>query len=287
MEYTVFDLIKILLKKWYIILLAMCALGGLSIFTAQRSYEQAARNYETSVSETVSAGVDTGTLSATFLYNYELGDLTKYLSEARQKISFYQRFTEELDIKEELNPDIAGMAESVYASVSQEAAVLLSDPRVMEDTQTAMDALHYVEPPILKGDGTIVASDSPLSVSGHLGVEALPDSVIRVTVSGLEEQPARQLLAAYLRVLKSVGRSDYSIQVTMTERENVFTLAPLRLSQSAQFAQVVMAKPEKAPILVKTVGTAAAYAFVLSCFLILLAAFVRDSRRAEKSEKPA
>lgn len=283
MEYTVFDLIRILLRKWYIVLLSMCVLGGVSTFTVRASYDLAVQNYEEAVSKTVSAGVDTGTLSATFLYNYELSDLTKYLSEARQKVAFYKRFAKELDAGGELDIDAAAMAERAYAAVSQEAAALVTDARVLADTQTAMDAYRYVEPPVLDRDGNIVESDSPLSVSGHLSIESLPGSVVRVTVSGLEEQPARQLLAAYLSVLESVGRSDYSIEATMTERENTFTLAPLRLSQSAEFAQAVMAKPEKAPILVKTVGTAAAYAFVLSCFLILAVTFVQDSRRAEKA----
>lgn len=285
MEYSVFDLIRILLRKWYVVLISMCVLGGLSVITARTSYGLAVQSYERSVSETVSAGVDTGTLSATYLYGYELSDLTKYLSEARQKAAFYERFAEELGTGGELAVDAAALAEHAYAGVSQEAAALIGDARVLEETQTAMDALHYVEPPVLDGEGKIVESDSPLSVSGHLQVESLPDNVIRITVFGLEEQPARKLLAAYLRVLKSVGRSDYSLKVNMTERENVFTLDPLRLSQSAQFAQVVMAKPEMAPILVKNIGTAAAYAFVLSCFVILAVTFVRDSRRTERAKK--
>lgn len=280
MEYSVFDLIWILLRKWYVILLSMCVLGGLSVFTAQISYDLAVQNYERYISETVGAGVDTGTLSATFLYGYDLIDLTKYLSEARQKAAFYDRFAEELGTDWEVDFDVTAMAELAYASVSQEATALIEDSRVLEETQTAMDAFHYVEPPILNGDDKIIEANSPLRVSSHLQVETLPDSVIRVTVFGLEEEPARNLLAAYLRVLKSVGRSDYSINVKMTERENVYTLDPLRLSQSAQFAQMVMAKPEKASVLVKTVGTAAAYAVVLSCVVILAVTFIRDSRRA-------
>lgn len=285
MEYSVFDLIRILLRKWYVILLSMCVLGGLSVITARTSYSLAVQSYERSVSETVAAGVDTGTLSATYLYGYELSDLTKYLSEARQKAAFYERFAEELGTGGELDIDTTALAEHAYAGVSQEAAALIGDARVLEETQTAMDALHYVEPPVLDEEGEIIESDSPLSVSGHLQVESLSDSVIRVTVFGLEEEPAGKLLNAYLRSLKSVGRSDYSLRVKMTERENVFTLDPLRLSQSAQFAQVVMAKPEMAPILVKNIGTAAAYAFVLSCFVILAVTFVRDSRRAERAKK--
>ena len=248
MEYSVYDLIRILLRKWYVILISMCALGGLSVITVQTSYDLAVQNYEKAVSETVSVGVDTGTLSATFLYGYELSDSTKNLAETSQK-----------------------------------AAALFTDDRVLKETQTAMDAYHYVEPPVLGSDEKIIESYDPLNIANHFSVVLLPDRVVRITISGLEERPARELLLAYLRVLGSVGNSDYSIQVNMTEQENVFTLDPLRLSQSAKFAQVVMAKPEKAPIAVRNIATTAAYAFVFSCFLILVVTFVRDSRRASKT----
>lgn len=281
MEYSVYDLIRVLLKKWYVIILAMCVIGGLSVFTAQYSYTQAVANYEASIAETVSAGVDTGTLSASYLYDYELIDLTKYLAEAERRMTFYQRFTEELGVSsEEEVLSVSSLAGSAYSAASQEAAALLTDTRVLAETQTAMDAFHYVEPPVLNENEEIVVSEDSLDVSSHFTVEVLPESVVRLTVSGLEEAPARQLLAAYLESLEAVGRSDYSISTTMMERENTYTPAPLRLSQSAEFAQVVMAKPEKTPVMVRTVGTAAAFAFVLSCFLILIVTFVKDSRRS-------
>lgn len=285
MEYSVYDLIRVLLKKWYVILLAMCAVGGLSVFTAQRSYTRAVENYEASVAETVSAGVDTGTLSASYLYDYELTDLTKYLKEAERRMAFCRRFTEELGVPvEEEVLSVSSLAGTAYSSAAQEAAALLTDARVMAETQLSMDAFHYVEPPVLDENDTVVVSEDPLNVSGHFTVEVLPESTVRLTVSGLEETPSRQLLASYLESLEAVGRTDYSIAVSMTERENTYTPAPLRLSQSAEFAQTVMAKPEKAPVLVRTVGTAAAFTFVLSCFLILVATFVRDSRRAASKQ---
>lgn len=102
-------------------------------------------------------------------------------------------------------------------------------------------------------------------------------------MSGLEEGPARQILEAYLDNMKSVGLSDYSLQLSMTEQTNTYVPDPLRLSQSAEFAKVVMEKPEMTSIQVKVIGTAAAFAFVLSCFVILAVTFVKDSRRAGKA----
>lgn len=270
MEYSVFDLIHILLRKWYVILISMCVLGGLSVITAHRSYTQAVQNYEDSISETVSAGVDTGTLTATYLYDYQLTDLTKYLAEARRRAAFYKRFAEELGAGIEAGGlDLTSLAGTAYASASQDAVSLVTNDRVLAKTQTDMDAFNA----------------GPLQITNHLTVESLPGNVIRITISGLEEQPALNLLDAYLNSVESVGISDYSIKVVLSEREKEFTLDPLRLSQSAQFAQVVMKKPDMAPTLVKTVGTAAAFAFVFSCFMILVVTFVKDSRRTEGVER--
>lgn len=289
MEYSVYDLIRILMKKWYIILLAMCAFGGLSVFTAQRSYDWAVQTYEESISQTVSTGVDTGTLTASYLYDYEMTDLTKYLEDARRRAAFYERFAQALGIDSEGDVtsllDISSLVGTAYSVVTQEAATLFSDAHVLASVQTAMDAFHYVEPPILDENEKIVISSDPLSISRHLTIESLPQNVIRLTVSGLEEGPAQQTLEAYLDNVRSVGLSDYSIKLSLTEQENAFVLDPLRLSQSAQFAQVVMAKPEKAPILVKTVGTAAAYSFVFSCFFVLLYTFIKDTRPPRKVEQ--
>lgn len=286
MEYSVYDLIRILVKKWYVILLAMCLVGGLSTVTARSSYAQTVKNYEESVSKVIDFGVDTGTLTASYLYDYEMTDLSKYLAEAKRKSAFLERFSKELLIStEEQAADFSALAEQAYAKVTQEAISLLTDTRVLQSTQSAMDAFQYQEPPTVNEKGNIISSGEPLNVSQHLSVELLEGNTVRLTVFGLEEEVSRQILDAYLKNLKEVGRSDYSMELSLVEREQSFTPDPVRFTESAAFAQLVMQKPEKAPILAKTVGTAAAYAFVLSCFLILVVTFVKDSRRKENAAK--
>ena len=46
MEYSVKDLVKILLKKWYIILLSVCVVGVAAFFLSQASYAQAVKDYD-------------------------------------------------------------------------------------------------------------------------------------------------------------------------------------------------------------------------------------------------
>lgn len=286
MEYSVYDLIQILVKKWYVILLAMCLVGGLSTVTARSSYAQTVKNYEESVSKVIDTGVDTGTLTASYLYDYEMTDLSKYLVEAKRKAAFWESFSEELHGgTREGTMDISELAEEAYAKVTQEAISLLTDTRVLQSAQSAMDAFQYQEPPTIDGQGNVISSVGPLNVSQHLSVELLEGNTVRLTVFGLEEEVSRQILDAYLKNLKEVGRSDYSMEVSLVEGEQSFTPDPVRFTESAAFAQLVMQKPEKAPIMVKTVGTAAVYAFVLSCFLILVVTFVKDSRRKENAAK--
>lgn len=286
MEYSVYDLIRILVKKWYVILLAMCLVGGLSTVTARSSYAQVVKNYEESVSKIIDTGVDTGTLTASYLYDYEMTDLSKYLAEAKRKAAFLVSFSEELyGGTREGTMNISELAEEAYAKVTQEAISLLTDARVLQSAQSAMDAFQYQEPPTIDGQGNIISSVGPLNMSQHLSVELLEGNTVRLTVFGLEEEVSRQILDAYLKNLKEVGRSDYSMEVSLVKRKQSFTPDPVRFTESAAFAKLVMQKPEKAPILAKTVGTAAAYAFVLSCFLILVVTFVKDSRRKENAAK--
>ena len=46
MEYSVGQLIVKLLKRWYIIVLAMCLFAVFGIFASQQSYEKAVADYE-------------------------------------------------------------------------------------------------------------------------------------------------------------------------------------------------------------------------------------------------
>ena len=47
MEYRVTDLIRVLVKKWYVILIIMALIGGASLFTANWSYKKAVEQYNT------------------------------------------------------------------------------------------------------------------------------------------------------------------------------------------------------------------------------------------------
>ena len=66
MEYSVFDLIRILLKKWYVILLVMVLLGGAAGVLSQKSYQTALAEYEDYTARELPVNTETGDLTAAF-----------------------------------------------------------------------------------------------------------------------------------------------------------------------------------------------------------------------------
>ena len=267
MEYSVYDLIRILLKKWYVILLTMVVVAGLATVSARKSYEKAVADYEKYTSETISTGVETGTVVASYRYSYTVNDLSKYTSQYETKAAFLQKFADNFDSEaygQDEKNSVYALAEQAFAKVSEDFSRLLSDGLVMSGTQDAMSALEYQEQPTIDGSGLIYPSTGPMTVANHLVVGILDESTLRVTVSGLEETVAQQLVEAYLDCMVSVGHQDYALEVVVTPLSVNYFPNPVFYTSTAQLAQTVMQKPEQAPILVKTVGTAAVYAFVLA-----------------------
>ena len=64
MEYSVYDLIRILLKKWYVILLVMALLGGAAGVLSQKSYQTALAEYEDYTARELPVNTETGDLTA-------------------------------------------------------------------------------------------------------------------------------------------------------------------------------------------------------------------------------
>ena len=94
MEYSVFDLVRALLKKWYVIVLVMALVSGASVFTSRASYEKALADYEAYTTETIPTG-ETGTLTVSVGYDYTVTDISEYVEAAKREANFIQRFSAE------------------------------------------------------------------------------------------------------------------------------------------------------------------------------------------------
>ena len=287
MEYSVNDLIRILLKKWYVILLAMCLLGGLSTITARKSYENAVAQYAEYTAETPASVPETGTCISVYQYGFQVTDLSLYVSRAENKEAFIQQFMEDYrgsSLDQEKTADLYTLAEQAYSEAAADCGKLLTDAVVMEKTQQAANESQMQEPAAVDAEGNLVGS-SPLCVSNHLSLSQTSSNTFQIQVYGLEEAVARQLIGYYLENLQAVGRDTYFMELRMTELSQEYIPNPVPVDASVQFSQTVMQAPQQAPILVKTVGTAMAFAFVLACFLVLLWTFVKESRAAAKNNR--
>ena len=268
MEYSVYDLIRILLKKWYVILITVLLFAGISTVTAKKSYENAIRNYEKYTSE-YKAPESGGALNAVCQYSYELTDFSSYVEEAKRQRDFYRAFQEELapgSSGEMFN--VTAYIESAYQAVKGKAADLLTDALVLQRLQAEIPAAP-------EGDETP-------SVGEVLQVEVLGAGQFRVTVKGMDEHTADSILDAYLQAITEVGMSTYSLAVQAEVSEKEYVPVSSTLTDRAQLAQEIMERPTAAPILAKTVGVSAVMAFGLACFGVLLYTFIRDTAPAEK-----
>ena len=283
MEYSVHDLIRILIKKWYIILAVMVLIGGISMFTAQKSYQNALAQYEAYTTEIPpqqeSVSVEVGQLVANYQYGFKLTDISRYTMVDETKAAFLEMYADALDheiFSKEDKISAYSAAETALSRVSSDFSKLLTDSLVIQKTQDAIKDYGYTEP----------GSNDPLNVAGHYAAERLDNGLLRVTITGLEQETAAQIQSAYMESLLEVGAETYDIQITATEKSSDFfpdkavTYTP---SESVQFSQTVMQKPEKMAPMVKTVGTAVIYAFVLACFGVLLVTFAKEGKARGKS----
>lgn len=278
MEYSVFDLVRALLRKWYVIVLIMALISGASVFTAKASYQKALADYESYTSETVPLG-ETGTLTATLTYTCTLKDFSQYTEEVRNKMAFISAFCESMgQTSSQMNiEEYAGEAYAVYAAAMTQLPL---DSRIATAVQQEISELGYVEPPVLDEQGNLTDLDTTLAVADHLTITPVTKGQVILSVTGIEEVPAREILRVYTQSLTEVAETAYQMELLLEEPSVSFAPDPIQYTESAQFAQEVMQKPEQAPILIKTVGTAAIYAFVFACMGILIATFVKDSRKS-------
>ena len=78
MEYSVYDLIRILLKKWYVILLVMALLGGAAGVFSQRSYQAALADYEDYTSRAAPVNTEVGSYTAVYQCGFTVTDFSRY-----------------------------------------------------------------------------------------------------------------------------------------------------------------------------------------------------------------
>ncbi len=293
MEYSVYDLLRILLKRWYIILLAMLAAGAAAYFLSSASREYVQESYDQLTQAPPAQEAGFGDRNAAYQCQYTLLDYSTYLDAARNKNRFLDEFSQaylgesegqEADVQEDGESGTAGlvsvesMAATAYAQAQEDFSHLLTSAEVLRAVQTAIDDFGYLEPSVTAGAYTTDA----LTVSGHLEVDVSPSGLLTMTVKGLSRDVSAQIITSYLDCLAELGQSLYSMEIRSQEVLNQFSADTEPTPESVILAQTTMKEPDEPMSLVRTVVTAALYSFVFACFAVLLFTFLRDSRRAGK-----
>lgn len=289
MEYSVYDLIRILLKKWYVILITMAVIGGLSVFLSQRSFAAVQENYEEYTTQTIPAETNVGMYTAVYQCSFQMNSYERYRTLVEQEHRFLWDYTQEATGSEELTlPEDAlySMAEEAYGYARADFQTLLGNTaEILPQVQTYAEEAGYLEPPILLADGTMDSSQQvPLVVSDHLSVSVDEDGILTITISGLTEEMGVSLIESYVAQVQIMGEDQYDMAITAVEHSSEFTQNHSSYTDDALLSQTVMKEPESAPSAVKAAATGAAFGFVLACFGVLLFTFVRDSRLANARE---
>lgn len=270
MEYTVSDLLKIMLRRWYVILLSMIALAAIALFTSRASYDQVVEDYERYTNETKPVSVEVGTLTVTVPYQCDIADYDVLLHQNDAMAAFYEKYTKQLpedvfDTDKKLDP--SSYALNAYSQISISFSALIADSAVSAEVN-AMYAGQ--EEPLQPG--------TALTVFNHFSVSTPSADMLQIIISDLPEETAEAALHTYLRALSDAADT-YNLVVTLDEPEVDYTAAPLEYTERALFAQMTMKAPEAPPSTVRTVGMAMIFGFVFSCFGILLVTFIKDSKR--------
>nr|DAJ05255.1 MAG TPA: Chain length determinant protein [Caudoviricetes sp.] len=281
MEYSVYDLIRILLKKWYVILLVMALLGGAAGVLSQKSYQTALAEYEDYTARELPVNTETGDLTAVSHCNFTLTDMGYYRQQAVPKKAFIDAYLS--DAGKEMPYDrLYQEAEDAFAVASGDFSSLFMSKTVLAEVQAFAARQDLLEPATVAADGSVSGEDTPLDVSGHLSADLSKEGLVTVTITGLPEDTCDTLLSAYWQAVEAQGGALYSMQVQHQALTRVYAPYTPSLTADAILSQMVMRRPERAPVFINAACKGAAFGFLFACFGVLLYTFIRDTAPAEK-----
>ena len=281
MEYSVSDLVRILLKKWYVILLVMALLGGAAGVLSQRSYQAVLAEYEDYTTRTAPVNMETGNLVASYQCSFTVQDMSRYRDRAASKNRFIEAYLAQDDASRS-DAHRYQEAEEAYAAANADFLQLFTQESVLAEVQAFAAGQNYYEPAVVQADGTVSEADEPLQIAEHFQLELDSAGLLTVSVTGLSEDTASALLAAYWQAVEAGGMSLYAMQISAEPLTCVYVPQKLSLSEDAILSQTVMQKPERAPMFLRAVGKGAAFGFLFGCFGVLLYTFIRDTAPEKK-----
>ena len=242
MEYNVLYLVKALLKKWYVIILAMALVAAAAVGLSKLSYKQAVADYQQNMQIAQSENKKVMLQSE---FSYRLDDAS---------LSFFGEYLEEISGNVYSDEKLLSVAQSTF---NEKLRAVLNDKTVMAEVA---EKYELGEEELAK----------------YLNVTSVSKDAFRVSVSELNEAQAGEMRDAYLGALqKKLQNIFFSFEIE--QQSNQITVT----DEAVQFINAVMEEPV-APSLVKTVITASLYGSAFACIGVLVFIFMKENKRAQK-----
>jgi len=244
-EFSVLYLIKALLKKWYVILLVMAVTAAAAVGLSKLSYNRAVADYQQNMAILQS---ENKKVLLTTDYSYRLDDAS---------LSFLGDYVKESSGAYSDKEQLLFVAKNTF---NEKLAAVLEDKEVLGEVATKYEI-------------------SEEELAEFLEITRVDKDVFRVSVSELSEEQAKEMRDCYLTALKNkVDNAFISYQFEESPAQVTVT------DEAARFISAVMEEPTP-PSLIRTVATAALYAFALGCVGVLVYIFIKESKKEKKEEK--
>lgn len=277
MEYSVKDLVKILLKKWWLIILIVGITVAVSYFMSDRSYKQASADYKTYTTAVQQVQKKTGTLTAAYSIRAK--------TESDSFIQAYTNFLVHHNFSEsDTTPTMEEIAEFALQSLEPHMEALLLNKDILAAADIEAAEISYTNQTNITTPGT--ASPPPAK---PIEIRYLGSGRFYVTMTSVVEADAQLVLQNYIKELTQTLSSP-TLEYQVDKISYVYNADKPILTDSALLAQLVMTDPSQSnaqarmqtTYILKQLCIAAVFSFAISCVLILIVTFVKDSAAAEK-----
>ena len=212
MEYSVFDLIRSLIRKWYVIVISMAVIAAAGAVLSQKSFEMVQESYEEYTTQTIPADTVLGRCTATYQCTFRMKSYDHYRGIMDQRYQFLVGYASGVAGSQTVPEDkLYAMADEAYAYANADfQAVLTGSQEVFAKVQAFADEQEYQEPPLLLDDGTTDPSQqTALVVANHLTAALTANDLLTLAVTGLTEDVSMALMTQYIAQVQRVAGEQY------------------------------------------------------------------------------
>ena len=271
MEYSVHDLLRILWRKWYIIVIALVVVPLIAILISRLSYKSAVKNYEKLTQECLVTTTDVGTTVMPYQYGYEVKQGFAQAYQTYAQTSSDQPLLTEQEY-----------AELLFDQMRSKIIASLDSDYVLYELEYKLQFAGFQEPDTLDDDNNVVPDGRGFMLKKHFSVNVGEGDSFEVKITGVEQEDAKIILVVYNQILLAQN-ADEIIEFVLYPQPETFELTRVVATDNAVLANQVMASvPDAPPSILKTGVISAAFGAAFACFFVLLVAFVGGKKEESK-----